>query len=106
MPFLEKRAILADIVEYDSQGVKNPTTGILACLIQCESGGDPLKINPNDVGSPSYGLLQYKMPTWNKYCVGDIMSGEDQIICAEKMLAQPNGWRHWYNCSKQCMNLK
>lgn len=73
----------------------------LSCLINCESGGDPAKINPNDMGTPSYGLLQYKLPTWKRYCEGEIMNGQDQIRCAEKMISN-GGLGHWRNCAIKC----
>ena len=52
-------------------------------------------------GSPSYGLLQFKMNTWKKYCEGDIMSGKDQIKCATEMIKN-GGIRNWYNCAVGC----
>ena len=99
-----KVASLATLYNEPSNLYKESVQGVdLFCLIRCESGGNPEKINPNDMGTPSYGLLLYKLPTWNRYCVGDIMNGEDQIKCAQKMLQEPNGWRHWYNCAQKCL---
>ena len=47
-----------------------PTTGPIdfdpslgSCAIREESGGDPARINPNDVGSPAYGIPQMNAGT-------------------------------------------
>lgn len=74
---------------------------IVQCLAMCESSNNEKALNPNDHGSPSYGLLQYKKPTWEAYCIGDIWSGQDQRRCATRMVQQ-GGVRHWYNCAKTC----
>jgi len=90
-----KRAMsLASLLEFS-------TDEILSCLIVCESGGDETKINPDDMGSPSLGLLQFKLPTFERYCKGDIMSGKDQIKCAKEMIDN-GGIGHWRNCAEKC----
>jgi hypothetical protein len=70
---------------------------ILLLLANCESGQNPAKINPNDCGSPSYGLFQYKTKTWNTFCKGDMMSAKDQITCTATMLKN-GGQSHWLRC--------
>ena len=82
-----------------------PTEELMNCLIQCESGGNPEKINWDDCGSPSYGLLQYKLPTWNNNCAGEIMNGQDQIKCAKNMI-QNGQIRAWTNCGITCGAIK
>lgn len=74
---------------------------IVNCLAMCESSNNEKALNHFDPDTPSYGLLQYKKPTWEAYCIGDIMNGEDQKQCAIRMVQQ-GGIRHWYNCAKSC----
>lgn len=74
-------------------------------LADCESGINSKAVNPNDRGSPSYGLFQYKKLTWQffskKYNFkGDIMSGIDQWQLTKMVLSDnfnKNVW-HWKNC--------
>ena len=104
-------ATLAD----KTQGVANRAIkdDVLEALAKCESGNNPLKVNWDDGGSPSYGLYQFKKTTWEiqirKYKMLEQATGaelmnfiydrEVQTELAGKMLA--NGlWRHWLNCGK------
>lgn len=72
---------------------------LLISLGMFESGLNPAKINWNDNGSPSYSLYQFKTGTWQTFCKGDIMSAENQIQCADKML-NAKLYSHWYNFFK------
>ncbi len=68
---------------------------VLKKLAICESGLNPKAIG--DAGT-SFGLFQYKISTWNLFCKGDIWNIQDQIDCAEKMIEQGLGSKHWRNC--------
>lgn len=84
----------------------------LAMLAFCESSGNPLAVNPNDHGSPSYGLFQYKWATWKwkmaQYGLApnaddaDLMNliwdKNTQTKLTILILREPNGWRNWTNC--------
>lgn len=82
-------------------------------LAQCESQNREWVVNPDDGGSPSIGLLQFKLDTFRtqarKYDLFTwtedaefenlIQSGDAQRQVAKVMLqANPENWRHWYNC--------
>ena len=82
-------------------------------LVICESSGKETAVNWNDKGSPSYGLLQYKVGTFvfyakrynlfpyaetNEY-FNFIYDGDIQRMLAKKMLQEDfDNWRHWTNC--------
>lgn len=80
-------------------------------LAKCESGGNPERINPNDMGSPSYGKYQFKEQTWitqlrkygyfpeaeDKELMNFIFDEDIQDELARKMI-ENNGWKHWANC--------
>ena len=70
-------------------------------LALCESGNDETIINPNDNGSRSTGLFQFKDTTWQENCTGDIMSRTDQTNCAAKLIQQGELSRRWYNCASK-----
>lgn len=79
-------------------------------LAHCESGGNPKAINPDDGGSRSVGLLQFKDGTYkaftNRYKLPykpeDIWNGDKQRELAKLILTQEkSGWRHWTNCAKK-----
>lgn len=84
-----------------------PYADLIARLCDCESGSDPTKIHHDDGGSDSIGILQFKVPTYYRFCMvkygmnGDITNPENQIDCAEKMLEENfnNVW-NWTNCWK------
>jgi hypothetical protein len=84
---------------------------VLTALAKCESGGNPERINPNDMGSPSYGKYQFKQGTWitqlRKY--GYFPEAEDNELMnfvldediqdeLTRKIILDNGWRHWTNC--------
>ena len=84
---------------------------VLTALAKCESGGNPEKINWNDLGSPSYGKYQFKEKTWiaqlRKYgyfpeaedqeLMNFILDGDVQDSLTRKIV-NDGGWRHWFNC--------
>lgn len=73
--------------------------GLIMKIAMCESSCDPTKINWNDKGSPSYGLLQFKKPTFEAYCWGDIMNPEHQKECMNEMLLEDfDNIYNWANC--------
>ena len=85
-------------------------------LAICESRNNPNVINHNDGGSPSYGLLQFKLDTFKGYSrklglykdtedaefMNLIMGKEDQLKLARAMLEDNwNNWSNWKNCAKK-----
>ena len=104
------RTGLAMISQNTLIGIVNPVhirpivyASIIDCLADKESTNNPEVINWNDCGSPSYGLLQFKEPTFQMYCVDryrvatstdDIMNPEVQTECADKMI-EDNLIHHW-----------
>jgi len=84
---------------------------LIAKLCHCESTSDPTKINQNDMGSPSYGILQFKVPTFYNFCVvkyglaNDLMNPDVQKKCADEMLKEDfdNVW-NWANCWNKIRN--
>lgn len=75
-------------------------------LAYCESRGNEKAINQDDMGSPSYGLFQYKAGTWNYFSglfgfEGDILNGDDQRTLTRMVLEHDIGNKsHWLNCSR------
>lgn len=83
-------------------------------LAKCESGQDPLVVNPHDGGSPSYGYVQFKELTWvnqirfykmlsnaeDKELMNFIHDKDVQIELAKNML-RDGKWEHWRNCAKR-----
>ena len=80
----------------------------------CESSNRPHIINPDDKGSPSFGLFQYKEKTWKwkirKHGLlpytedGELMNlihDEYTQTKLTKLILRDGGWRHWFNCSKK-----
>jgi hypothetical protein len=80
-------------------------------LASCESGNNPLAVNPHDNGSPSYGLYQYKRATWinqiRKY--GYLKNAEDNELMnfiydrewqdkITLLTLQDGGINNWKNC--------
>jgi hypothetical protein len=66
---------------------------LIYCMARNESTFNPKAINPNDSGSPSYGLLQFKKKTYIGECVykygfdyDGLMDVNNQIECAKKMV--------------------
>jgi hypothetical protein len=89
--YMEEKPLYADLIDK---------------LCECESGRNPNVINPNDKGTPSYGILQFKTTTYGNVCMkkygfdGDIMSESNQRECAEKILEEDFNtdiW-NWTNC--------
>ena len=78
----------------------------LSRLAYCESRGNPKAINPDDMGSPSFGLFQYKIGTFKYFSdmfnfEGDIMNGEDQWELTKMVISADEGNKsHWFNCNK------
>jgi len=80
---------------------------IIARITHCESTDRPEVINPNDKGSPSYGIAQFKIGTYHRFCMekygmdGDIMNPRNQRKCMDLMLQDDwnNIW-NWANCYK------
>lgn len=82
----------------------------------CESGGRQEIVNPADGGSPSYGLVQYKIDTFIRYSelynvfpsltkanvMSYIMSGENQRVLTKEILRnKPSDARNWTNCTNK-----
>lgn len=73
----------------------------------CESGGDVRAYHPNDGGSESISLYQFKRATFAHYMKkyegvvprGDIWNPVTQTALARQMLLEPDGWKHWRICS-------
>lgn len=83
-------------------------------LAFCESSNNPLAINPDDKGSPSFGLFQYKEKTWEykirKYDLlpyatdAELMNfifDEGLQTYLTKRILKDGGWRHWFNCGRR-----
>ena len=83
-------------------------------LAMCESGGDPEALNPEDGGSRSSGVLQFKDSTFLHYAkryemfpyaedaeiINFLTDPDQQKKMATLMLKEnPENWRHWVNCS-------
>lgn len=90
-------------------------------LAVCESGNNPEAINPYDGGSPSYGLLQFKIGTlvayarrYNLYSATEdrefmnlIFDREVQIKVASAMLRESwDNRSHWKNCTINIENKR
>ena len=91
----------------------------LTKLAFCESSNNPDAINWDDVGSPSFGYLQWKtdsfwaynnlyevLPDLEKSEVENIITGdkEIQIKLARIVILEEHsgrGWRNWWNCSRR-----
>lgn len=78
---------------------------LIGKLCYCESGNKPEIINPNDKGSPSYSILQFKAPTFHNFCVikyglpDEIMNPDVQKKCADLMLQEDfDNVLNWANC--------
>jgi len=87
-----------------------PQDVILDTLAECESGRDPLAINPHDPVTPSYGAFQFKLGTAKYYLERyqrPIPPDEELIDLlftykyAEELASQilnEGHWPNWYNC--------
>ena len=77
--------------------VEPPTT--IEKLIECESGGDKWAINHNEPHGKSYGIMQFRLETFQEqgrlYDLphNDIFSEEQQIAIASRMLLDGKGNR-------------
>lgn len=76
-------------------------------LIMCESSGNPEAINPEDLdGTPSYGLLQFKPPTFTGYRKqyglpeAELMDPEAQKETVRHMMLDPGV--DWYQQFPAC----
>jgi hypothetical protein len=102
-PYFMKGQVLGTII--DTPEVKLIYETLIGKLCYCESGNKPEIINPNDKGSPSYSILQFKAPTFHNFCVvkyglpDEIMNPDIQRKCADLMLQEDfdNIW-NWSNC--------
>lgn len=98
LPETPKAEVLGAIIAIN-EGIELEFADLLNELADCESGSNPDIINWDDMGSPSFSILQFKEKTWQIFCEGEIMNKDDQFLCADKMLQEPDGWKHWYNCA-------
>ena len=79
---------------------------ILNQLAYCESSLNPMAYVKDDYGSPSMGLLQFKLSTWNwaikkyNYKGLDIMNPDHQKLVAGRMI-EDGLWKHWKICGKK-----
>ena len=82
---------------------RDPLENILDELSMCESSNNEKAWNKADPITPSIGLHQYKIETWNwatklyGYEGLDIMNGEDQKKVTRSLL-NDGRWGHWYSC--------
>ena len=98
---------------------ENKISKFLEELAVCESGNNPKAINPHDGGSPSYGLLQFKLGTltayarrYNMYAATEdaefmnlIFDRDVQIKVASEMLRESwDNRSHWKNCTIKIEN--
>jgi hypothetical protein len=102
-PCLEEGQVLGTII--DSPEVKLEYETLIGKLCNCESGNRANIINPNDKWSPSYGILQFKKPTYQIFCIDkygfddDIMNPDNQKQCANKMIQENfDNVLNWFNC--------
>lgn len=104
-----EEAMKAALLQYDTDMEE-----WLDGLARCESGNDASQVTYNDGGSPSYGLVQFKLGTFwsynNKYRVFPeltidnlhkyVMEGEKQRIMARVIIERNHAdYRNWYNCT-------
>lgn len=67
-------------------------------LEQCESGGNPNALNPEDLdGTPSHGILQFKRSTFIAYSrkyhiIGELYEPEAQRAIVREMMDDPSVW--------------
>jgi hypothetical protein len=109
---LEKQAVsIATVIAAQSAGIPER---LLDKLAYCESSGNPKALNPNDAGSPSYGLYQYKAATWKTYLakygltpatgapLDHIYDASLQKELTRRILEdEVDGWKHWQTCSRK-----
>ena len=95
-PLLASQPIVANAVPYIE---KYDTQEAISFLITCESGGDKYAVNNSEPHGSSYGILQYRIETFQeqgkKYGLphDDIYSEKQQIDIASKMIADGLGGR-------------
>ena len=87
-------------------------------LAECESGNNINALNPDDGGTPSYGLYQWKEDSFWRYnliyrvapdlerqeIMNIIYDREVQTKLTKLVLSEPNGYKNWLNCYKQITN--
>ncbi len=80
--------------------------GIIGCLINCESGGDPNAWNKDDPNGGSKGILQFQEQTFYQYAEEakiqnpDIWNAEQQVVVADYMISR--GLEYHWTCNKLC----
>ena len=77
---------------------------IIEKLIKCESRGIANKCIIDTNGKLSCGILQFQEATFLGFCKGEWLNPIDQIKCANNMINQRIGPKHWYNCWKNVSN--
>lgn len=98
--------------EARAEDPQNNTDRIIERLIECESGGNPEAIGD---GGKAYGILQFHLGTFMHFGVkyraelfpnAEPLEVENfyadewaQVEIARKMLKEPGGVEHWYNCA-------
>lgn len=100
-------------------GVAEPEDKLGALIEQlaiCESGGLATALNPQDGGSRSVGVLQFKDQTFLHYAqrytlfpnaekeeiLNFLWDADYQKLLARKMLEEnPNNWTHWRICGSK-----
>lgn len=92
------------VLSYKAEGVEIKTISeVLEGLAMCESSNNPKAFNRFDGGSPSYGLYQFKLSTFNHFGERyglkhtDVMNPKQQEAIARMMLSEGR-YSHWYNC--------
>ena len=90
-------------------------------IMACESNNNPRAYNPNDVGSPSYSLFQFKLFTFWKFGIVYKVFPEDitmqeakkyiwipayQGAIAHGMMADGLASIHWKNCYRKAMAVR
>src|SRR3990167_4369006 len=87
---------------YEKSLVVDPMEKILEDLALCESSNNPLAINKKESHGISWGLLQFRIDTFNHFgeryglLHNDIFNIEQQKAIAAEMLKE--GRNHWKNC--------
>ena len=87
-------------------------------IVKCESNFNPLAYNPSDGGSPSYGLLQFKISTFRNFgIIYGVFPEGTTLQEAKKYIWNPayqgaiamgmmsDGlYSHWFNCHRKAIS--
>jgi hypothetical protein len=87
-------------------------------IVKCESNFNPRAYNPTDGGSPSYGLLQFKISTFRNFgIIYGVFPKGTTLQEAKKYIWRPEYqgaiamgmmadglYSHWFNCHNAALN--